>query len=193
MEPKQKHTTKPKEPAEQTGAETPTAASEVLPVPAVLTPEQIAELKERAAKAEENWDRFVRQTAELENYKKRAARERQEALTYANESLLQKLIPTLDTFEMALAAAKPEPATQGLRDGLIMVSNQLKSTMAEAGLEEIDATGKTFDPNAHEAVSQEETKDAPEGRVVRQIRKGYKFRQRLIRPAGVVVAKKPAA
>jgi molecular chaperone GrpE len=74
-----------------------------------------------------------------------------------------------------------------------MVSNQLKSALAEAGLEEIDANGKRFDPNLHEAVSQQETREAPEGQVVRQIRKGYRFRNRLIRPAGVIVAKKPAA
>ena len=169
------------------------AAGEELLVPAALTAEQVAELKERAAKAEENWDRFLRLAADFENYKKRAARERQEAVTFANEALLKKLIPTLDAFEMALAAAKPDPANQSLREGIVMVSNQLKSTLAEAGLEEIDATGKVFDPACHEAVSQQETAEVPEGRVVQQIRKGYKFHNRLIRPAGVIVAKKPAA
>ena len=164
-----------------------------LPAPVVLTADQIEDLKERAAKADENWDRFLRQAADLENYKKRAARERQEAVTFANEALLQKLIPTLDAFEMALAAAKPDPASQSLRDGILMVSNQLKSTLAGAGLEEIDATGKMFDPASHEALSQQETAAVPEGRVLQQIRKGYKFRNRLIRPAGVIVAKIPAA
>ena len=172
--------------------EPPAAAAEKLPVPAALTAEQIEELKERAAKADENWDRFLRQAADLENYKKRAARERLEAVTFANSALLQKLIPTLDAFEMALAAAKPDPATQSLCAGIVMVSNQLKSTLAEAGLEEIDATGKMFDPASHEAVSQKETADVPEGRVVQQIRKGYRFHNRLIRPASVVVARKPA-
>ena len=168
------------------------AAAPDLPAPVTLTAEQIEELKQRAAKADENWDRFLRQAADLENYKKRAARERQEAVTFANEALLQKLIPTLDAFEMALAAAKPDPASQSLRDGIVMVSNQLKSTLAEAGLEEIDATGKMFDPALHQAVSQKETGEAPEGQVVQQIRKGYKFRNRLLRPAGVIVAKQPA-
>jgi molecular chaperone GrpE len=162
-------------------------------VPAALTAQQIEELKERAAKADENWNRFLRQAADLENYKKRAARERHEAVVFANEALLKKLIPTLDAFEMALAAVKSGPANQSLCDGILMVSNQLKSTLAEAGLEEIDATGKMFDPAAHEAVSQQETAEVPEGRVVQQIRKGYKFHQRLIRPASVIVAHKPAA
>ncbi len=71
-----------------------------------------------------------------------------------------------------------------------MISNQLKSVLADSGLEEINAAGQAFDPNLHEAVSEEATDEVPEGHVVRQIRKGYRFRNRLIRPAGVVVAKK---
>jgi len=159
-----------------------------------LTPEQINELRERAAKADEYRDRMMREAADFENYKKRATRERQESSTYANESLLQKLIPILDTFEMALAAAASNGASaQSLQTGVAMIYNQLKSTLAEAGLEEIDARGKNFDPNLHEAVSEQETDEVPDGHVAQQIRKGYKFRNRLVRPAGVIVAKTPAA
>ena len=168
------------------------AAVECLPAPAPLTPAEIEDLKERAAKADENWDRFVRQSADFENYKKRAARERLEAATFANESLLRKLIPTLDAFEKAIAAAGADAGAQSLREGIVMVASQLKSALAEAGLEEIDATDKMFDPNSHQALSQQETAEVPEGRVLQQIRKGYKFRNRLLRPAGVIVAKKPA-
>ncbi|PYK62943.1 MAG: hypothetical protein DME21_04625 [Verrucomicrobia bacterium] len=128
-----------------------------------FTPQQIEELKVRAAKADEHWDRLLRATADLENFKKRAARERQEATRFANVSLLEKLIPALDNFDMALAAANN------------------------------DASGRPFDPNLHEALSQQETADVPEGQVLRQLRKGYKLRDRLIRPASVVVAKKPTA
>jgi molecular chaperone GrpE len=170
------------------------APVEALPVPAALTPAQIEQLKERAAKADENWDRFLRQTADFENYKKRAARERQDAVAFANESLLTKLLPVLDAFDMALAAAATEPpAAASLQTGIVMISQQLKSALADAGLEEIDATGKPFDPNIHEAVSQVETTEVPEGYVVRQVRKGFRFRNRLLRPAGVIVAKAPAA
>jgi molecular chaperone GrpE len=80
-----------------------------------------------------------------------------------------------------------------LQAGIAMIQQQLKGVLAEAGLEEIDANGKPFDPTLHEAVSQLETADAPEGQVVQQIRKGYKLRDRLLRPAAVVVAKKPSA
>jgi molecular chaperone GrpE len=166
---------------------------EVSPVAAEMTPTELEDLKARAAKADENWDRFVRLTADFDNYKKRAARERQEAVAFANENLLARLLPVLDAFEMALAAANNDPAAKSLQAGIVMISNQLKSVLAEAGLEKIDASGKPFDPNLHEAVSQEESAHAPEGQVLRQIRNGYKFRNRLLRPAGVVVAKKPAA
>jgi molecular chaperone GrpE len=139
-----------------------------------------------------HWDKFLRVTADLENFKKRAARERQEAGKFANESLLQKLIPVLDNFEAALAAAGQNPTSSSLQAGVALIQQQLKSILTDAGLEEIDATGKPFDPNFHEAVSQEATADVPEGQVVKQLRRGYKLRERLLRPATVIVAKKPS-
>ncbi len=159
-----------------------------------VTPEQIADLKERAAKADEHWDRLLRQTADYENFKKRATREKQEAIKFANESLLQKLIPVADNFEAALAAAETNKASaNSLQTGVKMIYSQLKSALADAGLEEIDAIEQTFDPNFHEAVSHQETTDVAEGKVFQQLRKGYKLRDRLIRPATVIVAKKPAS
>lgn len=161
-------------------------------VEAQLTQEQIAELLAKAEKADEHWDKLLRQTADFENYKKRIAREKLEATKYANESLLQKLIPIVDNFEAALAATPAQGGSaESLITGVNMIYTQFKSTLADAGLEEIDAVNKPFDPNFHEAVSQQETADAPEGQVVQQLRKGYKLRDRLIRPATVVVAKKP--
>jgi molecular chaperone GrpE len=163
--------------------------------PATVTVEQLEELKDRAAKADEHWERLLRSTADFENFKKRANREKQDAIKYANESLLQKLIPILDNFEMAQSAAQNAQtnAAQSLQTGVNMIFQQLKNALCEAGLEEIDAAGKPFDPNIHEAVSQQETTEQPEGQVVQQLRKGYKLRERLLRPAGVVVAKKPGA
>jgi molecular chaperone GrpE len=152
---------------------------------------QIEEWKAQAAKAEEHWKRLLVEAADFDNYKKRAARERQDAVTFANESLLQKLIPVLDNFEAALAAADGASASS-LKTGVQMIANQLKSALADAGLEEIDATGKKFDPNLHEAVSQVESAELAEGLVAQQVRKGYRFRNRLVRPAGVIVARKPA-
>jgi len=180
-------------------AETPTAVTEPaaanLPVAAEFTPEQLEELKARAAKADEHWDRLLRTAADLENFKKRAARERIETAQAAATALIQKLLPVLDHFEMAQSAAQAaqDDKLASLQAGVAMIQEQLKNTLAESGLEEIDASGKPFDPTWHEAVSQQETADVPEGHVVQQLRKGYKLRDRLLRPATVIVAKKPAA
>ena len=160
-----------------------------------ITAEQLGELKERAAKAGETWERLLRATADFDNFKKRAAREKQEAIRFANENLLQKLIPIMDNLDMALAAGETtQPnAAQALQTGIKMIGQQFRAALAEAGLEEVDAAGKPFDPNLHEAVSEKETADVPDGHVVQQLRKGYKLRDRLLRPASVVVAKPLAA
>lgn len=168
----------------------------LMPVePNTLTPEQLEELKQRAAKADEHWDRLVRTAADFDNYKKRAAREKQEAIRYANETLLEKLIPVLDTFDMAMAATQngKNDSVQSLQAGISMVHQQLKAALTSAGLEEIDATGRIFDPNLHEAVSQRETNEVPEGTVVQQLRKGYKLNGRLLRPASTIVSRHSAA
>ncbi|HYG33192.1 MAG TPA: nucleotide exchange factor GrpE, partial [Clostridia bacterium] len=120
-----------------------TAAEPLAPVePATVTPEQLEELKQKAAKCDEHWDRLLRTTADFDNFKKRAAREKQDAIKFANENLLQKLLPALDSFDMALAAAQSgkSEAIQSLQTGISMVFQQLKSALAEAGLEEVDAT-----------------------------------------------------
>lgn len=183
-------------------ATTQTQAAETTPVleaqpvaPTQPTPEQISELETKAAKATENWERLVRVTADFDNYKKRAAREREEAIRYANESLIERLIPILDNFDMALLAALSSQTTgnDSLKTGVSMIATQLRGTLTECGLEEVDAAGKAFDPNLHEAVSQQETAEIEEGMVVQQLRKGYKLKQRLLRPATVIIAKKPVA
>lgn len=162
--------------------------------PATMTPEQFEELKGRAEKSDDHWARLLRTTADFDNFKKRAAREKQDAIRYANEALLEKLVPVLDNFDAALSAAQTSSAggAQSLQTGVAMIFQQLKKALTESGLEEVDAAGQKFDPNLHEAVSQQETADVAEGEVLQQLRKGYKLRDRLLRPATVVVAKKPA-
>ncbi len=163
--------------------------------PAPEAPGDMEALKAKAAKADEHWDRLLRATADLENFKKRAARERQDAVKYANEALLQKLLPVLDNFDMAMTAANSAQgaSVESLKTGVTMILNQFKGALTEAGLEEINAAGQPFDPNFHEAVSQQDSTEVPEGHVLQQLRKGYKLRERLLRPAAVVVARKPAA
>lgn len=158
-----------------------------------LTAAELEQLRARAAKADEHWDRLLRQGADFENFKKRAARDRQEDIRYANKGLFDKLIPVLDNFEMALAAANHAQtgSADALKTGVNMIHSQFRAALLEAGLEELDATGKPFDPNWQEAVSHQESADVPEGQVLQQLRKGYKLRDRLLRPATVIVAKQP--
>ena len=171
-------------------------AETVIPVDlSSLTKEQLDELKQRAAKADEHWERLLRTTADFDNFKKRATREKADAIRFANENLLEKLVPVLDSFDMALTAAQGAQGEvgQSLKTGIAMVYQQLKGALTDAGLEELDATGKPFDPNVHEAVSQQESAELPEGQVVQQLRRGYRLRERLLRPATVIVSKRPGA
>jgi len=193
MKKAESHAHKPGKTIESPVATTGSAAAD-LPVMSELTPEQLEELRSRAAKADEHWDRLLRTAADLENFKKRAARERIEAAQSALAGLIQKILPVLDHFEMAQTAAQTAQDNKlaSLQAGVAMIQQQLKNTLAESGLEEIDASGKPFDPLWHEAVSQQETVEVPDGHVVQQLRKGYKLRERLLRPATVIVAKKPA-
>ncbi len=174
----------------------PQGAEPLVPVElAAVTPEQLENLKERAAKADEHWERLLRTSADLDNYKKRAAREKQEAARYANEALLAKLIPVLDNLDSALASAQaaPDQAVRSLQTGINMIHQQLRTALKDTGLDEVNALGQPFDPKLHEAVAQQETLDAPEGQVVQQLRKGYRLGERLLRPAAVIVAKQPPA
>jgi len=159
------------------------------------TPDELEQLRSEAAKAREYWDRLLRATADFENFKRRATRERQEASKYASGPVLRKLMPVLDSLDEAVAAARVADANavESLQDGIRMIQDQLRQALTDAGLAEVDATGQPFDPNWHEAVSQQETDTVPEGHVLRQLRKGYKLHDRLLRPASVIVATRPAA
>jgi molecular chaperone GrpE len=170
------------------------AASGTETAETIITAEQFAELQAKAAKADETWDRYVRLNADFDNFRKRAARDREDGMRSAQERLLNKLLPVIDNFDMAMAATTSAQNTtvESLKAGVQMIQGQLKGVLTDSGVEEIDAMGKPFDPNLHEALSQLESADAPEGTVLQQLRKGYKMRDRLLRPASVVVAKKPA-
>ena len=146
-------------------------------------------LKEAQAQIDELEDRLLRLTAEYDNFRKRSQREKEEARRFANQHLLEKQLPILDNFEMALTAAKD--ADPAIRDGVQMIYDQFLSVLKDAGVEEIDAVGETFDPNLHEAISQQETTEVEEGAVVQQVQRGYKLNDRLVRPARVVVATTP--
>lgn len=138
-------------------------------------------------------DLAYRSQAELDNFRKRSAREAQDTRAYANASLLISLFPILDNFDMGLEAARAESEKSMIFMGMSMVSRQLQDFLRESGVQEIESQGKTFDPNLHEAVSQEASASVPEGTVIRVTRRGYKLKDRLLRAASVIVSSGPAA
>ncbi len=143
--------------------------------------------EDRAAALE---DRLLRLAADFENYKKRAARERDEYVTHANERLVKELLPILDDLERALeAVAQHEEAA--LEDGVRLVHRSLAQLLERHGVTEIGTTGQ-FDPHVHEALLSQPSK-ADEGSVIDVIQKGYRLGGRVVRPARVVVAAAPPA
>ncbi|MGC4016690.1 MAG: nucleotide exchange factor GrpE [Luteolibacter sp.] len=165
----------------------PTATPEVAAEAAALDPWE--QLEAEAAKWKEA---ALRTAADLDNYRKRAAREREDAMRFANQRLLEELLPVIDNFEMGMQAASKDQGSM-IYIGMDMVRRQLSDFLASQGVEEIPAEGKDFDPNLHEAVTQEETSAVPEGRVLRVTRRGFRLRDRLLRPASVVVSKAPSS
>jgi molecular chaperone GrpE len=161
--------------------------------PPAPSAEELAALTERAAQAAALKEQLLRTTADFENFRKRTARERQEERQYAVQSLLEKLVPVLDTFEMALLAvpAAAEGPAAALKTGVDMIHGQLRGVLRDAGLQEIDCLGRPFDPAVAEAVSQADSAEHPEGTVLHQLRKGYRLHERLVRPATVVIARNP--
>jgi molecular chaperone GrpE len=140
-------------------------------------------------------DRFrdlaMRSRADFENYKKRSAREKEEAIKYANTSLLEKLVSIVDHFELGLEAARGEDEKSPIYSGMSLVLKQFQDFLAENGLQPIDAVGRKFDPNLHEAIAHEPSDEVPEGIVIRQTRRGYRLKDRLLRPSAVVVSSGP--
>jgi molecular chaperone GrpE len=154
---------------------------------------QTGDAREQLGKLKAELDKFrdiaLRSVADLDNYRKRMAREKDDAIRYANASFLERLIPILDNFELGLQAAKAGGSQSAVLDGMTMVFKQLQEFLASCGVETIDAAGEHFDPKLHEAIAQEENSEVEDGVVIRQLRKGYRLKDRLIRPANVVVSK----
>lgn len=130
----------------------------------------------------------VRTAADLDNFRKRSAREREEAMRYANQGLLEDLLPVIDNFEMGMLSAAQDKSSM-IYIGMDMVRRQLNDFLSAQGVTEIPAEGKTFDPNVHEAISQEDCAADQDGKVLRVNRRGFMLRDRLLRPAVVVVGK----
>ena len=159
-----------------------------------MAQEEIDSGDQAQAMAEEvaRWrDLAVRTAADFDNFRKRVAREREEAVRYGNQDLLEQLIPILDNFEMGMMAAASDTSSM-IYIGMDMVRKQFNDFLSQQGVEEIAALHAPFDPNLHEAISEEVSDSIAPGSVIRVTRRGFRLRDRLLRPANVIVAKAQA-
>ncbi|CDO01844.1 HSP-70 cofactor [Oceanobacillus picturae] len=137
---------------------------------------------------DEVYGRFLRLQAEFDNFKKRTQKEKEADRKYKSQDLVNDLLPAVDNFERALQVESSEE-NAGLVEGITMVYRQLKDALKSAGVEEIETTGKEFDPNLHHAVMQIEDAELEANTVVEELQKGYMLKDRVIRPAMVKVNK----
>ncbi|MBW8781352.1 MAG: nucleotide exchange factor GrpE [Verrucomicrobia bacterium] len=165
-------------------------AAEAASVPAPDVAAQIAAAKKEAA---DNYDRYVRSVADMDNFRRRTVREKDELRQFATSRVLEDLLPVVDNLALALTAAKaPNADVKTLVGGIGMVAEQFKSALSSHGLKEINPVGQPFDPNLHEAISQQPSAEVAEGLVITVVRTGYALNGRLLRPASVVVSSGPA-
>ncbi len=144
-------------------------------------------LAEQTARAEDYFQRLVRLQADFENFRRRTAREKEEFYKYAAEQLVESLLPILDNFELALAHGRETPGK--LYEGVEIIYRQIVDTLAAQGLSPIPSVGEIFDPSRHEAVLQEQTSNHPDNVILEELRKGYLFKEKLLRPSMVKVAR----
>lgn len=142
----------------------------------------------KTREAEATRDRYVRTVAEFDNYRKRAAREREEVVRSASEALVRDLLPVLDNFDRALSAARQDPAAAAVTAGVELIQRELLRVLERAGVTPFTAVGAPFDPERHEAVARVPAAGRPEMSVVDEIARGYTINGRVLRPAKVTVA-----
>lgn len=143
-------------------------------------------------KLNEEKQQALRSQAELQNYRRRIDREREEAMRYVHQDLLMDILPVLDNFHRALMAPRTPETSSDFDKGVELIYRQLTDTLARHDLQSFDAVGKPFDPNVHEAVTRVETTAVPADHVTREMRKGYRYKDRMLRPALVEVSLAPA-
>lgn len=181
-----KHPHEPRQPHEEpeTRAGAPASAMETQKLL-----EKTAELESSYAEAR---DRYLRLAADFDNFKKRSRQEHIETIQHASADLISRLLPALDDLHNALDH-QPEGVDESWARGIQLAVRKLEETLSSHGLEPIEAAGRHFDPKLHEAIGHEETSEVPEDTVVAQLRPGYRVRDRVVRPALVRVARRPAA
>src|SRR5919107_982910 len=157
--------------------------------------QELAELREKLdakeKEAKEHYERYLRQVAEVDNFKKRINREKEDAIRYANENLIKDLLPVIDNLERAIAHAQGGGNGKPLVEGVEMVLRGLLEVFSKHGVVQVPAVGEVFDPVKHEAMAQVESRQYEPNTITNEHHKGYLFRDRLLRPALVTIAKAP--
>lgn len=173
------------------GEPSPTAVPEVLPAEESAAEEALAASQ---AEAQKNWDLYLRARADLDNYRKRTQREKEDLSRFANENLLREILPVADNLERALEHARQsEGGNGGLLQGVEMTLGQFQRVLEKFGVTPLRSVGEPFDPARHEALGQVESAEHPPNTVVQELQRGYLLNDRLLRPAMVMVAKAPPA
>ena len=140
--------------------------------------------------AKEHYDRWLRVSAEFENYQKRAAREMNDFRKFANESFVKAMLPVVDNLDRAIeSSSNDKHANRSMLEGVNMTLKEILKVFEQFNVKPFESLGKTFDPSLHQAVMQEETEAHPENSVIKELQKGYMMHDRLLRPAMVVVSK----
>ena len=154
---------------------------------------QYAELKEEFAQKEreatDNYEKYLRAVADLDNYKKRTIKEKADIIKYGKEEIIKDILPFVDSLDRALAHADSSDV-QAFKEGIKLIQEQLLSCLKKHGVEKIDSVGLDFDPNFHEAMMQVESEEHAENKVVNEVQKGYLLNGRLLRPSKVCICKK---
>jgi molecular chaperone GrpE len=173
--------------------DTPPAAAPVqepVPVPPVPKPEELLAAAKLEAAA--NYDRYARAVADLENFRKRTLREKEELRLFAASGLMEDIIPILDNLGLGLAAARQQTEVRAIVDGVARTLEQFKNSLARHGLKELNPAGQRFDPHFHECISHQPSAEVGEEHVMQVVRPGYTLNGRLLRPASVIVSSGPA-
>jgi molecular chaperone GrpE len=152
---------------------------------------ELSELEQAKNDAAEMKVRYLRAVADLENYRKRITREKQEIIRSAAANVVESLLPVLDNMKLGLQAAENHPEAKDVTYGFKMVDDQLKKSLSEQGLEELLPDGEPFDPNLHECIAHQPSDDVKEDFIIQTVRSGYRLNDRLIRAANVIVSSGP--
>lgn len=179
------------EPVAEEAEVEPKAAPETEVEEAAAKPE-MTELERAHAEASEMKIRYLRAVADMENFRKRMAREKQDLIRGATASVVESLLPVLDNMKLGLQAAENHPEAKDVAAGFKMVDDQLKRSLFEQGLEELIPDGEIFDPNEHECIAHQPSEEIKEDHVIQTVRPGYRLNERLIRAANVIVSSGPA-